>query len=218
MTNVIALLAFVGFVVLGLGLVAVRGRIDREAVHQRAVSLLVAYVLVVGLTALVSQRDLWPFAAWRLVLKTAPTAVTSSPGNESLRIVAIDATEREHLVDYRAWQPLSIEELTAWMAINLRSLDSADTREVGAHLLTLANEGRRRASRGEVPGVSDRIFGPLAPPTELLHPRRWSDRADVPAAPFVGIRVYREEFALEELRRGDVIRLERVLEYREPAP
>ena len=217
-TNAIALLAFAGFVALGIAVLVVRGRTDSARSRKRAVSILTLWVLGVSMVAVGSQRDLWPFSAWRLVVRPPASAVGDAPANQSLRIVGFDSLGVDHAVDYRAWQPLSVEELTTWLSRELASLDSAERSEIGRHLLGLANEGRRRAHAGERFGVSDRLFGPFAAPTELLHPRRWSARSAVPVAPFVGLRIYSEQFDLEELRAGGRIRLELLHEYRGDRP
>jgi len=211
MTHLVALGAFVVFVALGIGVAFMRHRARPAAHQQRAVTLLLVHVLAVGLVVAGSRRDLWPFSAWSLVVRPAPAAVGGTSENQSLRILAFDSMGVDHAVDYRAWQPLSVEELTAWLASGFARLDASQQQVVGRHLLDLANEGRRRARAGESFGVSDRIFGRLAAPTELLHPRSWSDRHAVPELPFVGVRIYREQFDLEALRAGG--RIELALEY-----
>lgn len=214
MTSLVAIVTFVGFIAVGVWLVVATARAVTDEQKQRFTSVLLLYVVVVTGTAGATGRDLWPFSAWQLVVDLAPEAVGDAPDAQSLLIRAFDATGVDHAVDYRAWQPLSVEDLSTWLVTSFSDLDPSHQEVVGAHLLARAEEGRLQALSGQTPGVSDRIFGPFSAPFHLLHPRRWSDPDAVPTEPFTGIRFYREYFDLEEVALGASVRLGLVYEYR----
>lgn len=212
--SLLALATFWGLVAFGAALSVVRWRGATEAVQQRSTSLFVLYVLIVSGMAGFSQRDLWPFSSWRLMVGAAPEAIGDAPNPQSLRIRVFEPDGVEHAVDYRAWQPLSVEDLSTWLIRSFPDLAPDAQRRVAADLLGRANEGRERTLAGDSPGSFDRIFGPFSAPYHLLHPRRWRRPTDVPAQPFAGLRLYREYFDLEELRRDGRMRLDLVYEYR----
>jgi hypothetical protein len=199
--------AFLGFVLLGL-LLAVPRHDDPER-RKTATSFYLLYVLVLSFGAGLTQRDLWPFSAWPI------KALTPGPVRDRQTLLAVDEAGAEHRVDYRAWQPLGLDELTPWITFRFHHLPLDGQDRVAAYLLDRAEETRRAARGGFDIGRSGRLLGPLAAPSFMLHPRAWPSRDDVPAARFVGLRLYEETWTIAE-RRLDPTRVERRLLYEYP--
>jgi hypothetical protein len=204
-----AAVAFLAFVLLGL-LLAARRRGTPERRKAR-VSLYLAYALLVTFTAGLTQRDLWPFAKWNI------KALTPPPVREWQTLVAVDAASIEHRIDYRAWQPLGIDELIPWIILRFHLLPGDAQDRVAGYLLERAEEARRAAREGRRVGGSGRFLGPLAAPSYMLHPGVWTRPEDVPGARFVALRIYEERWSIAE-RRLDPARFERDLRYEYRAP
>jgi hypothetical protein len=81
---------------------------------------------------------------------------------------------------------------------------------VGCFLLGRAEAARRRVMAGKLAGRNGWILGPLAAPYHFQRPRLWRSTADVPAAPFAGIRIWELAWSVEE-RAADPRRVERRL-------
>ena len=207
--NAAAALAFLGF----LGMLArVRRAETRGAAARRAaLNGLIGYTLAASFAAGLLQRDAWPFARWPMA------AGLASASGEGTRILAVDANGREWPVDYRAWQPLGYDELVPWMHRTLPRLPPEERRRVLAHLLDVAERARRTARAGGGVGYFDRWLGPFAAPYFDLHPRTWSPGAGAPPEPFTRLRVYREHWDHERLRRDPGSR-QRTLFEEHPAP
>ena len=195
--NIAAALAFAAFVASAL---ACAGRRAPPPKRKARVSLFLLYACAASFEVGLTQRDLWPFVAWPLVAGRIGPTVTHP------RLVAVDARGAEHDVDYRAWQPLSLDELYAWSEQDLMRLPPSQRDSAFAYLLQLAEAGRARAASGGRPGQRVLVPAPLTAPLFLLHPHRWDDSAAVPPAPFVALRYYRETWSLERRarRREDV--------------
>ena len=213
MVNLIALLSFAGLLVAATAvLIGTRAGLGVPA-RQRAVSLFLVYVCGVSLTAGLSQRDLWPFSSWALMIGAAPTDIGDDP--ENLLVLGVDTAGREHPIDYRAWQPLGVEELQAWLRIRFGKLPPDARDRVAGYLIGLAEAGRTAVKRGRSPGYFDRFLGPFTAPTHQLHPPIWNRPEDAPPFPFVGLLIYREYWNLEA-RRSDGTQIRRVLVYQSP--
>lgn len=197
-----------GFALLGLaaGFAQRRGRDSR-----RLVNLFIAYTLAISFGAGFTQRELWPFSSWPLVATRVADPVTQP------RIVAVDADGREHEIDHRAWAPLVFQEVTGWHDKHLFRLDPAARERAAAHLLALVEGNRRLWAAGTPEPHFTRYLGPLSAPFFLGHPDRWVAGASVPAKPFVGLRLYRETWRVEE-RHRDPARVTRQLAYEHRAP
>jgi hypothetical protein len=177
-------------------------------VHRRRVNVFLWIVLIVSFAAGLGQRDLWPFSSWPLLAGTLDDEVTHG------RIVGIDREGVEHDIDYRAWQPVSFDELMSWMDAVFPSLGPEARNRAAVHLVRLAERARTRALAGESIGSSDRYLGPLGAPFFILHPRRWSDPMQVPAREIAGLRFYHETWSLSARARGSgAVRRQLVFEY-----
>ena len=196
--NLIAGLCFLGYFVLAVWCARYRSPSDAPTGEglKRRISWLILYALSASFTAGLTQRDLFPFASWQLIAARVPPVLTYP------RIKVVDHAGEEHAVDNRAWQPLSDDDLLAWMNRDFTGLDSASQDAVGRYLLDLVEGARREARRTGHLGYFDRVLGPLAAPPFVLHPHLWSSAQEVPAEPLVGIRFYREAWSLEGRARG----------------
>ena len=213
MVNLLALLSFAGLLLATTAvLVGTRARVGAPA-RQRAVTLFLLYTCGVSMMAGLSQRDLWPFSSWALMVGAAPTDIGDDPQN--LLLLGVDAKGQEHPIDYRAWQPLGVEELHAWLRIRFVKLPPDARDRVAGYLLGLAAAGRVAVERGRSPGYFARFLGPFTAPTHQLHPAIWNRPEEAPASPFVGLRIYREYWNLEA-RRRDGTQIRRVLVYQSP--
>ena len=186
------LLAFAGFVLLGL--LASRRR--------RLTDALLVYVLAVTAAAGFSQKESWPFSNWALVHHMSPKAI------EGAFEVEVVAGERTYRVDPRAWQPLALEELQSWLYLRFRRLDDAGQASVARFLLEQAEASRRRVKKGEPAGRNAWLLGPLAAPYHFLRPPIWRSPADVPDGPFTRILIVEIGWDVEARAagRGEVSR------------
>lgn len=204
--NVISAICFVGFVALGLAVACNRSR--------SLTNLFIAYVVLVSFAAGLSQRDMWPFSSWTMFVGLTPPATRTIP---TLRIAGLDGTGGEHDIDYRAWQPLSLEELQSWMNRDFFTMDRPAQDRVGAFFLGEANRAREQALAPSGLSYPNRLLGRFTAPTHVLHPAIWSHAGAVPPSSFVVLRIYQESWNLE-LRATDAARVTRVLKYEYPQP
>lgn len=183
MIQLVPALLFAGFIAVGW-VCAGRTRTPRSgAPGTRGVSLFLAYTMAATFAAGVGQKNLWPFSNWPLIAPVVPRDV------RELHILAVDADGVAHVVDHRAWEPMAFRELNAWVARYLVRMDTAVQDSAAAILLAMAEAARARARAGGGIGLRDRFLGPLAAPYFVLHPAWWDDPAEVPANPFVGLRL-----------------------------
>jgi hypothetical protein len=206
MQNAVAGLAFAGLVIAGLALLPPRRAAAADQDGRRRVSLFLAYVLAASFTAGLSQRDLWPFAHWPIV------ALFARPFLEIPELRAVDASGQEHAVDYRALQPLSVDDLAPWLYLHFPHLEAGARGRAAAYLLALIEDARARARRGERVGRFERVLGRFTAPYFLLHPRTWRGPDSTPAEPLRRLRVYRVIWVKDVGITG------RVLDYEYPPP
>jgi hypothetical protein len=193
--DLVRLACITGYIALGL-FAAWRAHASPGPAARRAVNAFLLYTLAAGFGAGLLQKDLWPFSNWPLV------AAVHEPYVRHFRLVAVDRVGGEHDVDYRAWQPFVSDELLAWAQRPMFDLEPADRERAAEYLLTLAEAGRQAARRGERVGYFDRLWGPLAAPYFLLHPKLWSTPATTPAEPLVALRLYQETWNLDDRRKN----------------
>jgi hypothetical protein len=176
-----------------------RWRRDDEQ-RRRSVSVFLVCALGASAMAGFTQRDLYPFAAWNLLPRRL------GPTWNAFRLVAVDSAGREHVVDARAWEPVSGDELRAWLQFVFPGLDSAAQARSAGFLLGQAEAARAAAIAGKAVGRYRRVLGPVAAPLTVLHPTPWSDARAVPTTSFVALRIHRDRWGLERRRAafGDV--------------
>jgi hypothetical protein len=183
MLNVFAGLGFAVFLLAAIVLRATEGRAQPSG-RRRHVTAFVALFLALSFTAGLSQRDLWPFAHWPIVsLVVRPYIVIP-------KLVGVDAKGVEHDLDFRALQPLGLDELSPWLLYNFTRLPGDGQERAAGFILERAESARRRAASGGRVGDFERYLGPLTAPYFLLHPHRWTSPERTPQRPFVRLRVY----------------------------
>lgn len=148
---------------------------------------LIAYVIAMSTLAGALGVDLWPFAAWRFA------AYAVGDNGSFMRIVGVDASGQEHLLDDRAMQPLEAPELWASAAARVERMSREEGVVVLGFLLERAQDGLARARAGHPIGTFSRFLGPFAAPLFQKGPEPWSDHERLPSE-LVALRVYREEW------------------------
>lgn len=195
-----------GFVAFGL-LVAVWGRLLSTTARRRLTNVFLLFVLFISFGAGLTQHDLWPFSSWRMMAFAWPADGNHLP---LPRIMGVDVNGNENDIDYRAWRPLALEELLSWIKLYFARLDPVDRDRVGTYLLGRSNLAREQALSSAGLPYPNRWFGPLTAPTHMLHPAIWSHQESVPHNPFVGLRIYQEDWNIED-RHRDPQQVTRVL-------
>lgn len=210
-TNIASTIGFLAFLAFGL-LVAFSGRTVRVNAKRKVTNAFLAVALLVSLSAGVTQHNMWPFSSWPVLAMPMPAATRDLP---TPRIVGVDAVGMEHDIDYRAWQPLSLEELISWLNLHFFQLDSEAQDRAGKYFLDRANAALQQALGSSGLPYPNRWLGPFTAPTHMLHPAIWAHAHNVPKAPFVKIRIYEESWNLEE-RQHEPSAVTRVLAYEYP--
>ena len=202
-------LEFAVFVALGCLLAFLEWRGASVPALRRARTALISFVVIATLGAGVTQVDSWPFSSWSLMTGT-PSPLVGERSNQ-IRVVAVSGAG-EFTVDYRAVEPFAVEELMAWLRGPFFLLAMPQRDSAAAFLLARVESARGRVQQGLPPGRQGRMLGLFRAPFHQLHPVRWSQPSDVPATPFIGIRIYGEVWSLEE-RRADHSKVTRRLLY-----
>jgi hypothetical protein len=210
-TNIASALCFVAFVGLGLVVVA-RGGSPAGGDKRRSINAFLLVALFASFASGLSTHDMWPFSSWNMMTGVTPPATRALP---TLNIVGVDANGKEYDIDYRAWKPLSPEELHSWLRQAFYQLDPAARDRIASYLLQRSNGAREQALSTGGLAFPNRWLGPLAAPTHLLHPAIWSHVESVPRSPFVRLRIYEESWDLEAGRLAPGS-LTRVLAYEYP--
>jgi hypothetical protein len=210
-TNIASAICFVAFVGTGLG-AAASDRLFAGWDRRRLINFFLFVALLVSFTSGLTQHDMWPFSSWKMMTGLTPPATRTLP---TLNIVAVNARGNEYDIDYRAWKPLSPEELDSWLRHNFYELDPADRDRVARYLLQISDGARENALSSTGLAFTNQWLGPLTAPTHLLHPAIWSHAENVPTTPFVGLRIYEESWDLQA-RRFPAAMITRVLAYEYP--
>jgi hypothetical protein len=210
MLSIVALVAFAGFLALA-SIVAVSRRLGVAPSARRFVTnAMIAYALAASSFAGISQHDMWPFSSWTMMVGLTPPATRVIP---TLRVMGVDSEGCESDIDFRAWQPLSMEELYSWLQRDFFRLEPASRDRVGVYLLQSINRARTEVLNSSGLAWSSPVLGPLSAPTHLLHPAIWAQRNAVPKNPFVSVRIYKEAW---DLQATTGVSTSRVLAYEYP--
>lgn len=179
-TTVAGGVVFLGFVLLAHWAVLQQGRLPR----QFRISLLLLYTLGISSAVGLTRRTLFPFHHWPLLSDVLPDTVLFQ------RLVAVDSAGAQQDVDFRAWEPMLGEDVTSWAFSpkGFFALDSASQVRVTRFWVRHLEASRREAIAGRAPGAFGRFLGPLAAPTWMPYRHIWAAPAQVPPAPFVGLR------------------------------
>jgi hypothetical protein len=200
---------FAGFVALGLAVVWRRhaGGPVRPAVHR-----LVIYVVVVSCGVGLVQQESWPFTTWALVHHKSPARM------QLWELEALDQAGGRWRVDPDILAPMPPEEFGAWLSARFRGLPESERVAIARFLLERAEADRRRLREGGAFPHHARLLGPLTAPFHFRTLRIWRAPEDVPATAFTALRIWRQEWNVEE-RFADHNRFTRtlILEYRHAA-
>jgi hypothetical protein len=210
--SIISAVAFCGFLALVLNVAASRIRRTTDPNTRQATNVLLIYALAVSFAAGISQRDMWPFSSWKMMVGLTPPATPTLP---SLRVVGVQPNGSERNIDFRAWKPLSLEELYSWLQHDFFQLDLDSRDRVGAYLLSDMNTARLEALSAAGLPWSSPVLGRLSAPTHVLHPAIWDQRDVVPQESFVAVRIYKEAW---DLQATTGVKASRTLAYEYPRP
>jgi hypothetical protein len=211
MLNILSAICFVTLLVTGIAL-AFSGNACSPAGRRGWTNAYLVFALLFSFAAGLGQRDMWPFSSWTMMVGLTPPATRTLP---TLRIVGVDAGGNEYDIDYRAWQPLSLEEMYGWIRRNFFQLDPASQGAVARFLLYQSNRAREAAiAQGGLDNYH-RVLGPFTAPTHELHPPLWNRSTEVPAFPLVGLRLYEESWDLQ-VPPGAPLRVTRNLRHEYP--
>jgi len=183
MLNVVAGLCFAAFLLGALALCATERR-STPLARRRRLSAFVLLFLAISFASGLSQRDLWPFAHWPIV------SLVARPYIVIPKLVGVDAEGVEHDLDFRALQPLGLDELSPWLLFDFTRLPEDGRHRAAAYILGRAERARARAAAGGRVGDFERHLGSLTAPYFLLHPHRWTSPGRTPPRPFVRLRIY----------------------------
>jgi hypothetical protein len=176
---VIPMLVFVGFIVLTV--CVRRGDAPGASAPLR---MLIGYVIAVSMFAGLSEKDLWPFAAWHYV------SYAAGDSGDFYRLVGVDAGGREHRLDTRTFEPLEFFQVVGYLEHDIADMPRAQQTELLDFLLRFAQEGLARAHAGRPVGTFTRFLGPLSAPVFQLAGTPWADRDNLPAE-LTALRLYR---------------------------
>lgn len=195
--DITKLVAFGIFVVLGW-----------RASRGRRVDVFLGYTLLLSVAVGLVQHEAWPFARWALVHHAADPRIVT------WELEGLDADGAAFEVDPAILHPLAPEEFGSWAFANLGRLPPSGRASVGRFLLARAEAGRRRFAGGGAVSVDAWLLGPLYARYHFLPGYQWRSPADVPATPFVRLRMWRLEWnALERYRGSSEVRRSLMLEW-----
>lgn len=210
MRDLLALTGFVALVLIGLGAMRRTPSTAVPSAPSGAVRWFIIFAVGMSALAGASQRELWPFANWRLMpgVTAADVRITA--------LVCADSSGRNVPVDHRAWAPLTEEELLSWLRGPFTRLEPSARDAAAAALLRMAESARGRAHAGLEVDEHPSILGPLAASSHLRHPDRWTGPGDTPAAPCAALRLVERRWNVDSLAADrDSVREITLWEYRE---
>ena len=209
MRDLVALTGFLALVLIGLWTALRTPSPALASPPTAAVRWLVLIAVGMTLLAGAAQRELWPFANWRLMPGLSPADVRITA------LVCADSSGRNMPVDHRAWAPLTEEELLSWLGGPFTRLDRPQRDSAAAALLRQAESARTRARVGLGADARPSILGPLAASSHLRHPKRWTGPGDTPANSCVALRLLERRWNVDSLAaRRDTVREITLWEYR----
>ena len=204
MVHLLRLAVFSAFVLLALATQYPRQPWRRR--RQRVIYFIL-FFLAVSLEVGLSRREIWPFSTWTVVSGLSPEKIT----NYDFEVIAADG--RAVRVDPQVWQPASDNEiLDGWVAWHIDETTPVEREELARFVLGRAERMRQSIRSGAKRGVNGWLFGPLAAPYMFRRRAIWHSTDDVPAVPFVAVRLVRESWDVRE-RFRDESRVSREIVY-----
>lgn len=195
--DLVAVAGFVALVVLGLWVAVRTVPSPADDRPPRALHALLSVALLMTALAGATQRELWPFATWKLMAHVTAADVST------VALVCADESGRSFAIDHRAWSPLTEEELSAWIGGPFLRLDASRQDSARRFLLRRAEEARLRARGGENPAARASPLGRFAAASHLLHPARWSTVESTAASPCAALRLVTRSWNVVERAGGD---------------
>jgi hypothetical protein len=163
---------------------------------RRRARTIIWFVLIVSAAVALVQVEAWPFTTWALV------HTHRSPEMVSWKLEGSSQDGRIYEIDPRILQPMQAEEFGAWMLPRIEHLSLQQRDELLRFVLVRANEQRTLFLHGEFP-PNDRYLGEASAPAHFRMRRIWRTPADVPARPFVGVKVWKLSWNTEQRRLDD---------------
>jgi hypothetical protein len=202
--------AFLGFLVLGLRVV---WKDLRKQETSRAKTQLIVYAILVTCTVGVTQIEAWPFSNWALIHHISQQKMLD------WIVEGTDASGKAYRIDPRFIEPMPYEDFDTWLKTGFFRIGRTEEEaklcylvarpptpgqaKVAGFLIERAEIARRRFLHGEPPGTNGTLIGRLAAPYHFDRPTRWRTVSDVPATPFVGLRIWQIEWNVEERYRDE---------------
>jgi hypothetical protein len=184
--SVARLFAFLIFV--ALGSIAAYRR-DRRSANQ-----LIAYTIAVTLITGFTQRESWPFTTWALFHHLAPERFSE------LAFEFVDEGAQVHPADARMWQPVSDADVAAWLNQNFERLSPLQRKQFLGAVLARAESARvTLLSTGRSP--NEWLLRRFAAPYHFLRPKPWTAGPDIASRRFVGVRLVRLSWNVDERAR-----------------
>ena len=211
LTDAIAATGFVALVVTGVACARAPRGSGAASTPRRRVHLFLSVGLGLSLLAGATRINLWPLSAWNMMHLKLPTDVRVPA------LLCADSTGATYAVDYRAWAPLSEEDLDAWLNGPFAKLSAADQDAARDKLLRMAESSRLRVRSGGSAAASPSPFGRWAASSHLLHPRRWSEASDPPEMSCVALRRVVRAWNVQEVAAGRGVMTETTLWQYPPA-
>jgi hypothetical protein len=196
-------------VFLGLGLrVALAG----PDVRRKRVNALLIYVLCVSGVAGLTQRDSWPFAAYRIFYHTFFAGHVS----ERLTLRVVDRAGHECETAPHFPSPVTLPVLLEWLERTYPSLSEPQQQQVIRFLFVRAQEAEERAASSQNSAILRGLHW-LAPPTHWALYARPSPDDFLRCVPYGGLRLYRDVWQLSDtLQDSQRVARHLVSEYRTP--
>jgi hypothetical protein len=174
------------------------------AARRRRASVFVAFAVMASLGSGVAGRESWPFSTWSMDNTRMPSDF------RFLQLVVVDSGGREYPIDSRAFEPVSLPDLTTWLGRARATGDRSPT-VVGGWMLA-----RVRGFHESIQTAEHSAWPALAAPGTMLISDRWVAGTSLPP-PIAALRAYAVRVSLEAPPGpGSVLERVLVLEAREP--
>jgi hypothetical protein len=208
--DLVRLGAFLAFAALGLRIVWLQSR-RRDA--QPAIAQFIAFAIVVTCLTGFTQIEAWPFSNWSLIHHISHRNMVD------WIVEGVDASGKAYRLDARFVEPMPYEDFDTWLKTGFMRLgrteeeakvcylkaqpSTPEQQRVARYLVARAEIARLRFRRGQSPGHNDWLLGRLTAPYHFDRRNVWRAAGDVPATPFVGLRIWQIEWNVEERYRDE---------------
>lgn len=177
--QIIRLLMFAIFVVLGFRVFRAYGARRRRVVNQ-----FIIYTFLAHLVILIPQNEAWPFSMYPMMATNADAV--RDEFHSGVYFGLVDENGKEWRVDWLAWSPLFPQSVMGWFEVSWPRASAQARHEVLRFLLVRAENARIHRQNGDLFFGNARLLGPLTAPDTNL----WG-HAPQSAARYRTLRVYR---------------------------